>query len=780
MEGNLSFHGLQNIYSIIMQVPAGVAIFSGSEFMAEIANETYLGLVGKTKEEFIGRSLFETVPELKSQEVEKRLRNVLATGVPYYGNDFKASLVREGKKEDAWFNLVYQPLKKEDGKINGVIVVAYEATSAVKAKHALTESERQFRNLVMQSPIAMAILREEEFIIDIANETLLKNIWERGLHEVQGKKLLDVFPELKDQRFPVLLKEVYQTHRPYTEREAKAIVRTGKGEFHEYYLDFEYSPLFGPDDKSISGILVTVVDVTAQVNARRKIEENEFYLRRMADNMPAMLFMSGKDGCFTYQNNQWHNYTGMAEKDSAGLGWLAAVHPDQRRQTEKIITDAIAAGAEYNVEFKLRRKDGAYRWFVTSGKQSFDVNGAPEGYLATLMDIHERKLADEILRESRESLRMAVESAELGAWDYDPVTNVLQWDERTKKMFDLPPNEFVSYELFLKGVHENDRDKVNEAVYNATSGLNNGDYAVEYRVYRYSDNKMRWIRAKGKAFFDEQKTLERFLGTVYDITEQKESVQKIQDAEGRLRLATEETGTATWDLDLKTFEIIHSPRLAEIFGHDGSKALTHRNLRSQVHPDDVISIVEKAFEEALHSSKYYYEARVVWPDHTIHWIRTNGKVIYDEQNTPIRMLGVMQDITEEKQASLSLQQSEIRYRHLIYSLPVAFYTCDRDGRIGIYNEAALKLWGRKPENDDRWCGSFKIYKTDGSPLSVDTCPMAETLKTGKVVRGKEIVIERPDGTRVNVLPHPQPVFDEKGDINGGINMLVDITERKME
>lgn len=779
LERKLSFQSLRSIYHMIMQVPAGVAVFSGSEFITEIANDTYLGLIDRTREEFIGRSLFDSVPELRGQEVEKLLKNVLTTGQPYHGNDFKALLVRDGKKEEAFFDFVYQPLKNENGQIDGVIVIAYEVTTSVKARHALAESERQFRNLVMQSPIAMTIFRGKDYIIDIANEALLKNIWQREFHEVQGKKLLDVFPELKDQRFPTLLKKVYDTHISHTEKEALAFVNNGKGEIQKYYFDFEYSPLFEPDGLSVSGIMVTVVDVTMQVDARKKIEENEYYLRRIADNMPAMLFMSDKEGLFTYQNSQWNSYTGMSVKESSGFGWLAAVHPDQRENTEKVIKDAIAAGTEYSIEFKLRKRDSAYRWFVTTGRQNFNVNGEAEGYLATLMDIHERKQSEEVLRESRESLRMAVETAELGAWDYDPLTNVLQWDDRSKQMFGLPPGEFVSYELFLKGIHEDDREKVNQAVYQATTGQNNGEYSIEYRIYRYTDNQLRWIRAKGKAFFNEKKMLERFLGTVYDITEQKESVQKTEYAEARLRLATEETGTATWDLDLKEGKIFHSPRLAEIFGHNANTKLTHPQLRSQMHPYDLKNIIEKAFEEAVKTSRYYYEARTIWPDGSIHWVRTTGKVIYDEKLEPVRMLGVLQDITEEKQALLSLQQSEIRYRNLIDSLPVAFYTCDKDGKIGIYNEAALELWGRKPANDDRWIGSVKLYRPDGTLLPKDECPMAITVKTGKSIKGEEVIIEQPNGEQINVLPHPQPIYDENGNIMGGLNMLIDITERKI-
>jgi len=117
--------------------------------------------------------------------------------------------------------------------------------------------------------------------------------------------------------------------------------------------------------------------------------------------------------------------------------------------------------------------------------------------------------------------------------------------------------------------------------------------------------------------------------------------------------------------------------------------------------------------------------------------------------------------------------------HLLESLPAAIYTCDTEGRITFFNEAAADLWGRAPEiGKDLWCGSWKIFATSGLPMLLDDCPMAIALRERRKVEGEEIIIERPDGKRVNVLPHPKPVYDADGNMTGAINMLVDITDRK--
>ena len=131
------------------------------------------------------------------------------------------------------------------------------------------------------------------------------------------------------------------------------------------------------------------------------------------------------------------------------------------------------------------------------------------------------------------------------------------------------------------------------------------------------------------------------------------------------------------------------------------------------------------------------------------------------------------------QAVLTFGQGDGRFREVIEALPAAIYTTDAAGRITFYNNAAVTMWGRRPTlGDDQWCGSWKLYWPDGTPLPHDECPMAVALKTGQPVRGVEAVAERPDGTRVPFAPYPTPIFDASGELVGAVNMLVDLTDRR--
>ncbi|HEY0899093.1 MAG TPA: PAS domain S-box protein [Sphingobacteriaceae bacterium] len=128
--------------------------------------------------------------------------------------------------------------------------------------------------------------------------------------------------------------------------------------------------------------------------------------------------------------------------------------------------------------------------------------------------------------------------------------------------------------------------------------------------------------------------------------------------------------------------------------------------------------------------------------------------------------------SEEKQNNLS--------GYIFDNIPTAVFTCDNLGYITSYNKAAVELWGREPVlGEDLWCGSWQIYLPNGEPLSLDKCPMARAMKVGVPILGEEILLERPNRERRNVLTYPSPLFDDSGTLVGAINTLVDITEQRL-
>jgi len=131
-------------------------------------------------------------------------------------------------------------------------------------------------------------------------------------------------------------------------------------------------------------------------------------------------------------------------------------------------------------------------------------------------------------------------------------------------------------------------------------------------------------------------------------------------------------------------------------------------------------------------------------------------------------------------AATKIRDSERRLREVINALPAAVYTTDTEGRVTMFNEAAATFAGREPQlGTDQWCVTWKLFWPDGTPMPHGECPMAMALKQERPIRGMEGIAERPDGTRIQFIPYPTPLYDGAGTMVGAVNMAVDISDRKL-
>jgi PAS domain S-box-containing protein len=170
------------------------------------------------------------------------------------------------------------------------------------------------------------------------------------------------------------------------------------------------------------------------------------------------------------------------------------------------------------------------------------------------------------------------------------------------------------------------------------------------------------------------------------------------------------------------------------------------------------------------------EIAIERPDGTRIIALVNIEALSDSAGRVVGAVNVFRERPEQRPAHMNgrVQTST----ELLQALPAAVYTTDAAGHITFYNEAAAQLWGQHPElGKSEFCGSWKLYWPDGTPLPHDECPMAVALREKRPVRGMEAIAERPDGTRVPFIPFPTPLFDAAGTLIGAVNALVDITER---
>ena len=259
----------QQVRSLVESAPFPIAVYEGREMRIVLANQAIIDAWGKGSD-VIGKLYSEVLPELDNQEIFGQLHEVYDTGIPYHARNRRVDLFVDGKMQSFYFNYSFTPIYDAAGKIYGVMNTAAETTDLNLAKQRIEQSEQNFRNMILQAPVAMCILLGPTHIIEIANQQMIK-IWGKTAFDVAYKPIFEALPDAKEQGLEQLLRAVYQTGIPFTANERPGVLERN-GKLETVFQNFVYEPYRDGDGK-ILGVLVISVDVTEQVLARQKIEE---------------------------------------------------------------------------------------------------------------------------------------------------------------------------------------------------------------------------------------------------------------------------------------------------------------------------------------------------------------------------------------------------------------------------------------------------------------------------------------------------------------------------
>ena len=382
----------QQMQSMVGTAPFPIGVYIGSDMIIQFANKSILDIWGKGND-VIGKSYKKVLPELDNQEIFKQLATVFETGVSYHATNVKIAIVTDRKTTIFYFNYSFTPLLDADGKIYGVMNTAADVTDLNLAKLAIQKSEANLRSTILQAPVAMCIFKGGNFIVELANDRMFE-FWGKPAKEVMHKPIFEGLPEVTDQGFETILREVYNTGKTFS-ADGVPVTLPRRGGIEQVYVNFVYEP-YREADGTISGILAVAIDVTAQLTASKKIEEREQKFRLLADSIPQLIWTGDANGHLNYFNQSVYNFSGLKEDEvTKEGGWLQIVHPDEKDENIKQWLNSVRTGTDFKFEHRFRRYDGEYRWQLSRAVPQRDAEGKVQMWVGTSTDIQEIKEHDQ-------------------------------------------------------------------------------------------------------------------------------------------------------------------------------------------------------------------------------------------------------------------------------------------------------------------------------------------------------------------------------------------------
>ncbi|MEB3182515.1 MAG: PAS domain-containing protein [Nostocaceae cyanobacterium] len=341
--------------------------------------------------------------------------------------------------------------------------------------------------------------------------------------------------------------------------------------------------------------------------------------------------------------------------------WLRHVHPGDRDSVIQTMLHAVENRSRYFQEYRLL-VDDKICWVCAQGQVFCNQNGEPAQIVGTIQDITERKQTRAELEHFHERFDLVTRAVDCMIYDWDIKSDRVQRTESLIKKLGYTPQEAPpTAEWWSSIVHPDDLQRVN-VQYQAS--LATGDsYKNEYRVRHKSEPRYLWVRDMGYVLRDGEGRTVRAVGITIDITERQQTQAQLQESIERTELATTAAELGMWFWNLTTNELVWTDKCKQLFGFSPDTEISYDLFLECLHPEDRQRTHETVSRSQQEKIDYDIEYRSVWQDGSIHWMAAKGRTFYNPQGQPVRMMGIVQEITErkniEQQLTISQQRLEL-------------------------------------------------------------------------------------------------------------------------
>jgi PAS domain S-box-containing protein len=465
----------------------------------------------------------ELIPSEEFLTVHAEYYSAMGQGQAYQG-EFR---LKRADGEYRWIHCVVKPCSCHQGAYIGSFVDITERTQAEQT----LEARDAYFNLLLNTVPAMIWMVDQE-----ARATFYNRSW----YDFTGR----TFQEERDMGW---MAHVHPAQRTYVEETYLSAFNARDKVRLEYLLerqDGEYrwildtgAPVFS-EKGEFEGYIGSCIDITERKLAEQALQESEERFRNLADTSPLLIWVLDASGQVSYLNQQLLNFLGTTLEEIQREGWDSYIHPEQRQSVQTELFSALNERRPSQVEVRILRYDGEYRWWVASSAPRWDDAGNFLGLVGSSMDITERKIAEQILQESEERFRTMADAAPVSIGVYNERGEAIYFNRPTLEFVNRPMEDLQGKQ-WLNFLHPDDRAQV-EALH-LQAVFEQKPYTAEFRVYR-SDGALRhFYRTAAPRFKSDGEYMGEICISV-DVTEQRAAVEQF-----RCIFDANLIGTAVWN-----------------------------------------------------------------------------------------------------------------------------------------------------------------------------------------------------------------------------------------
>src|SRR6266403_955405 len=405
------------------------------------------------------------------------------------------------------------------------------------------------------------------------------------------------------------------------------------------------------------------LDIEERKTAEEKLRRSERDLHSIIETIPTMVWSAAPDGSVDFFNPRWRDYTGLSPDQSRDWRWTAAIQPDDLSRLTDAWQSILVSGEPGETEARLRRFDGAYRWFLFRANPLRDESGNIVKWYGINFDIEDRKRAEEGLRTSESYLAEAQRLSHTGSWAWSPQQDIRYWSEECYRVLSFDPQDGLPrFEDFFQRIHPDDQPGFRELI--QTAIREKAEWEADYRI-AHPDGAIRDIHVVSHPVLSASGHLVEFVGTVIDVTERKRAEEELRRSEMELQQM----------LDLAPQQVaVFGPGGERLYGNRVAREYTGLTLEEYrsvdvigrvIHPDDTERMRNIREHGLSANNPFEIEARTLGKDGVCRWFLYRYNPLRDNRGQITRWYVTGTDVDDRKQAEDRLRSENVALREEI-------------------------------------------------------------------------------------------------------------------